>query len=91
LQVYELAEGQPITTTIPSLGGDELASLKLQREGRTITVEPTGSLNNWRVLLVGDRSVRSIEGGTAENQATGTLVTPQHAGANLMILLDMAP
>ena len=39
LQAYELADGERVAIVIPSVAGGVDATLEVQREGRTITVE----------------------------------------------------
>jgi alpha-D-xyloside xylohydrolase len=88
LQVYELAERQPITVGIPSIAGSVELIVVVQREGETITVKRQGSAKHWQLLLVGVDSIASIEGGLATSGARGVRVTPAQNADNLSISLS---
>jgi alpha-D-xyloside xylohydrolase len=89
LQIYELADGQHITTVVPSTAGSVDVMFEVKREGRTITVEGYGTAKRWQLLLVGIEAVASVEGGAAESSPRGVLVTPAHDADCLEITLDV--
>jgi len=74
LQVYELAEGRAVTTTVPTTSGGVAATFVSRRDGDTVRVERTGPAAPWRVLLVGQHRVGSVDGGSAGPAELGTLV-----------------
>jgi alpha-D-xyloside xylohydrolase len=74
LQVYQLADGQSTTATIPSAAGGVAATFVVQRAGDTITAARQSGAGRWQVLLVGIAAVASAEGGTAESAPLGVLV-----------------
>jgi alpha-D-xyloside xylohydrolase len=87
LRIYELADGSHITVVIPSADGGVDVTFEVKREGRTITVERTGAVKRWQLLLVGIQAVASVEGGAAESSAQGALVRPMHDAGRLEIAL----
>ncbi|MQA85319.1 MAG: alpha-xylosidase [Streptosporangiales bacterium] len=79
LQAYELADGARATTTIPTVTGDVATTFVTSRQAGVVRVEvdhgrSAGVPRAWQVLLVGVRSVASVDGGTATEHAHGTLV-----------------
>jgi alpha-D-xyloside xylohydrolase len=88
LHVHELADGAQASATIPTLEGDIAATFSIKREGRAITVERQGSVQNWRVLLVNVTVSATVENGTAVNSSQGLLVAPTGDAAHLKILLE---
>jgi alpha-D-xyloside xylohydrolase len=59
LQVYGLADGQVVRTTVPGTGGGEASAFTVRRDGDRVRVERTGPDVPWRILLVGQPSVTS--------------------------------
>jgi alpha-D-xyloside xylohydrolase len=88
LQVYELAEGAQARATIPSLKGAAAATASVKREGRAVTVERQGTIQNWQVLLVNVIAPASVENGTAVYTPQGLLVMPTGDASYLRIQLD---
>jgi len=56
------------------------------RTSATIEVEPDRVTSNWRLLLVGVESVRSVDGGTATSHEHGTLIHAE--GRKVVVHLD---
>ena len=48
----------------------------MTRWGKAVSVKANGATQPWRVLLRGVPAVRSVEGGTAQEDALGTLLIP---------------
>jgi alpha-D-xyloside xylohydrolase len=88
LQVYQLADGESVTVVVPSVAGDVDATFEVKRQGSVMTVERRGKPKKWQLLLVGFKSVGSIEDGAAESTTKGMLVTPTRDTDCLRILLD---
>jgi Alpha-glucosidases, family 31 of glycosyl hydrolases len=76
LQVYALEEGKQVSLVIPSIKGEIDLKFELKRENGILTVERQGADKPWKLLLVGIKSVKSVNGGIKEDTPTGTLVTP---------------
>jgi alpha-D-xyloside xylohydrolase len=87
LQVYELEEGKHVLLVIPSIKGDIEIKFELKRESGTLTVVRQGAAKPWKLLLVGIKSVNSINNGTEESTPAGTLVTLSAAVNHLRISL----
>ncbi|MEM2688196.1 MAG: hypothetical protein QW796_07595, partial [Thermoproteota archaeon] len=75
------------STRIPTLKGGAAMTLEASREGGSIRVKAGGSSKKWRLLLRGVRSVHSVEGGVAEEDTLGTLITPAENAQRLTIRL----
>jgi hypothetical protein len=52
-----------------------------------LQVQAQGAAHNWRVLLRGIEAVASVENGTVEVQALGTLVVPESAVMDVRVWL----
>jgi alpha-D-xyloside xylohydrolase len=87
LQVYELAERQNVAVIIPSVTGGVEATFKVKREDGAIIVEQDGLSKRWQLLLVGIKTIASVEGGMVESSPKGALVTPTPKVDRLKILL----
>jgi len=64
---------------------------EIKRESGTLTVERQGASKPWKLLLVGIKTVKSVESGMAESTPIGALVTPNLETNHLRIswlLLD---
>ncbi|MEM2946393.1 MAG: alpha-xylosidase [Thermoproteota archaeon] len=85
--LFELQENSRASTRIPTLKGGAAMTLEASREGGSIRVKAGGSSKKWRLLLRGVRSVHSVEGGVAEEDALGTLITPVENVEHLTIRL----
>ena len=87
LQVYELEEGKQVSLVIPSVKGDIDMKFEIKRESGIVTVEQQRASKPWKLLLVGIKTVKSVDGGAAESIPSGTLVTPNIKANRLRILL----
>jgi len=87
LQVYELEEGKHVLLVIPSVKGDIDMKFEIKREGGTLTVVRQGASKPWKLLLVGIKAIKSVNGGTEESTPNGTLVTPTMKANRLRISL----
>ncbi|MFZ1040259.1 MAG: alpha-xylosidase [Anaerolineales bacterium] len=87
LRVYELEEGKQLSVVIPSVKGDIDIKFEIKRENGSLTVERQGASKPWKLLLVGIKTVKSVDNGTAEGIPIGTLVTPNMKANHLTILL----
>ena len=87
LQAYAPADGASHTVVVPTLTGGAGPTFEVKRTGNIITVNPRGTTQPWRLLLVGIDSVASVEGGGVENSSNGMLVTPTSATSSLLISL----
>jgi alpha-D-xyloside xylohydrolase len=74
LHAYQLADGERVSTTIPTTTGDAAATFETHRDGATIRVEVNRPPSHWRLLLVGIHTIGSVHGGTATRDERGTLI-----------------
>jgi alpha-D-xyloside xylohydrolase len=88
LRVYELADGAHVTTGIPTPAGEPAATFTTVRRGDTIQIAAENAAN-WRVVLVGVRSVNAVKGGSAAAHEHGTIFTVD--GTTLVITLKEKP
>jgi alpha-D-xyloside xylohydrolase len=87
LRVYELEDGKSVIAEIPTITGEIQTTFTVYRQGRMINVERKGNSKAWRLLLAGLPAIASVEGGAAENNPQGVLVTCMPETDALQILL----
>ncbi|HYF62498.1 MAG TPA: alpha-xylosidase [Herpetosiphonaceae bacterium] len=85
IQIYELADGQAASASVPAADGAPAAAWTARREGKTITIRREGPSDDWRVLLVGIPRVAGAEGGSLGEHPLGALLTPD-AGAGALVI-----
>jgi alpha-D-xyloside xylohydrolase len=88
LHVYELADGEQISTVIPSVNGEVTMTFTVKRDGQQITVTRAGMYKRWQLLLVGISSIISTKDATIEHDSRGMLITPLVERSQVQILLD---
>jgi alpha-D-xyloside xylohydrolase len=74
LRAYELPDGSRVTTPIVSATGEVASTFRTTRSGDVVRVEVDAPPQTWHLLLVGVRSVGSVEGGTTTDHEEGVLV-----------------
>jgi alpha-D-xyloside xylohydrolase len=85
--VFELADGATATAQVPNPQGATVLSVTVARRGATIHAHVAGATPSWRLLLRGIDRVASVEGGSAQAGAQGTLLTPPPGATALTIRL----
>jgi alpha-D-xyloside xylohydrolase len=75
--VFELQDGALASARVPTMEGDTAMTIEVSRAGQQIHVQARGASRPWSVLLRGVPAVRSVEGGTAQEDALGTRVVPE--------------
>jgi alpha-D-xyloside xylohydrolase len=75
LRVYQLADGQRVSTSVPAMSGAQAAEFVVVREGDVIRIDRAGSPAPWQVLLVGRSHVARVDGATALAHEQGTLIS----------------
>ena len=78
---FELQDGFPAVTSVPTMEGAEALPFEARREGREINIEVGGTPADWSVLLRGVQVVQSVEGGRSQAEALGVRLLPA-AGEN---------
>jgi alpha-D-xyloside xylohydrolase len=87
LLAYELAVGEK-TLRIPTPAGETCQTFHLIRSEDTLEVERSDSEKPWHLLLVGMRVLPEVEGGKAELNPFGVLVTPNIQNGRLLVQWD---
>jgi alpha-D-xyloside xylohydrolase len=78
---FELQDGFPAVTSVPTMEGAEALAFEARRKGREINIEVGGTPADWSVLLRGVQVVQSVEGGRSQAEALGVRLLPA-AGEN---------
>jgi alpha-D-xyloside xylohydrolase len=71
LRVYELADGDRTTVTVPATTGEVAAAFEVVRDDGILTVRRLEGTAAWRLLLMGMPSVATVSGGTAVPSPNG--------------------
>jgi alpha-D-xyloside xylohydrolase len=87
LHVFELEDGATATAQVPTPDGALGATFEVRRQGQQLSVQAQGASKPWRVLLRGIGAIQSASGATAEDDALGTLLTPEHGTSGLSVWL----
>jgi alpha-D-xyloside xylohydrolase len=74
LHAYHLADGDRVTTTIPTTTGDVATTFRTSRDGDMIRVDVDNPPSTWRLLLVGVLAVEPVTGGRATQHEQGILI-----------------
>jgi alpha-D-xyloside xylohydrolase len=88
LQVYALADGQKVTTVVPTVTGEIAMTFTVRREGQSLTVDCDGKRQRWQLFLAGHESVSAPAGAAVQYTSGGVLVRPGPETEHLEILLD---
>ena len=75
LRVYEFADGDWTTVTVPDTTGEVASAFEVTRDDGTLTVRRLHGAAAWRVLLMAVSDVTSVSGGSASLGPHGTEVT----------------
>ncbi|MCX7670116.1 MAG: alpha-xylosidase, partial [Anaerolineae bacterium] len=74
--IFELHDGATLTCRVPDLTGAPALTAEASRWGKTVRVRVPGATKAWRVLLRGVAGVRTIEGGSVQEDPLGVLLVP---------------
>jgi alpha-D-xyloside xylohydrolase len=85
--VFELQDGTTLSAYVPAIKGDVTMTVEMSRTGQQIHVQAQGASKPWSVLLRGIGSVQSVESGTTQADARGTLLIPAEDTSDLTIHL----
>ncbi|MBE0697453.1 MAG: alpha-xylosidase, partial [Anaerolineaceae bacterium] len=83
--VFDLADGADLTVRVPALTGETACTARFQRSAGRVEVTLTGSSQPWAVLLRGVTEVKKVDGGEAQSDALGTLITPKRGFSQISI------
>src|SRR6185295_12244595 len=62
LRIYEFADGDRTTVTVPDAVGEVASAFEVTRDDGTLTVSRLHGAAAWRVLLMGVSDVTSVSG-----------------------------
>jgi alpha-D-xyloside xylohydrolase len=85
--VFELSDGAECATAVTSPEGRLDASVRVRREGRTITVLRQGVRKPWSVCLRNVDGVSEVQGGSSERQGEGTMILPARDAEKVVVSL----
>jgi len=85
--VFEPAEGGECSAVVISTEGREESTISVKREGRTVVIRRQGPMKPWRVCLRSVSAVASVEGGSSERGADGTIILPGRGGESMIVKL----
>jgi alpha-D-xyloside xylohydrolase len=88
LRIYMPVDGER-WTAVPTPTGGEALKFSVSHAGRELTVERHGAHVNWRLLLVGVRSIASAVGGVLTSSESGSLLAMRDDESRCTILLDV--
>ena len=87
LRIYELDDGNSITTQIVNLEGLITTTYTTSRFGSTYTIHRVGPPKNWNVLLTGVTQVTKSSAKTVSDSPLGILIKPDANTNDLTITL----
>jgi len=74
LKIFELNDGNTITTRIPNLSGNTETTFTTTRTGSTYAVQRAGAARKWRVTISGASRIAEVNTGTIVNLLDRTFV-----------------
>ncbi len=85
-RLFELADGQTVSRSVPTLAGDKSVTLTVTRQGLRINARfnsaPHGS---WQLQLVGLAEPSALQGGTLKHDPLGPIISVEAATRELQI------
>ncbi|MBN1309825.1 MAG: alpha-xylosidase [Anaerolineae bacterium] len=82
--VFELQDGATTSVQVPTVKGEAAMTIKVSRTGENIHIQAQAASKPWYVLLRGIDAVQSVEGGAAQSETLGTLLTPKKDADSLI-------
>ncbi len=87
--VFELDDGATCQAMVPTQTGEVAAIASASRAGQNVKVQVHSSPGSWRVLLRGTSKTHcQVNGGTADPDALGVLITPDQDAEQITIYLS---
>jgi alpha-D-xyloside xylohydrolase len=87
LHVFELQDNTRLVARVPASAGAETNAVEVSREGLDIRVQSQGASVPWHVLLRGVEAIQSVEGGTAQPDVLGTLLSAEPGARSMTVRL----
>jgi len=89
-QVFELHDDATLSARVPTMTGKVAMNVQVSRAGQNLEVQARDTSKPWRVLLRGTGGIQSVEGGTPQADALGTLLIPGEGASRLNVRLQTA-
>jgi alpha-D-xyloside xylohydrolase len=86
-QLFNLDDGREAVCEVPAADGSVIFTLKVKREGSTLTVQGAGQAKDWTLCLRNITSVQGVQQGKHAAGEQGVVVTPESAESRLTIEL----
>ena len=86
-QLFNLDDGREVVCEIPAADGSVIFTLKVKREGNTLTVQGDGQAKNWTLCLRNIGDVRGVKQGKSAAGEQGVVIMPDSCDAGLVIEL----
>jgi len=75
-QLFNLEEGKEARCEVPAADGSVIFTLKVKREGNTLTVQGEGQAKDWTLCLRNISEVQSVQQGRSTAGEQGVVVAP---------------
>ncbi|WBM70928.1 alpha-xylosidase [Buttiauxella sp. WJP83] len=86
-QLFNLDDGREAICEVPAADGSVIYTLKVKREGNTLTVQGDGQAKDWTLCLRNIGNVKGVKQGKGAAGEFGVVVTPDSREAGLVIEL----
>ncbi|MFP2505981.1 alpha-xylosidase [Buttiauxella gaviniae] len=86
-QLFNLDDGREAICEVPAADGSVIFTLKVKREGNTLTVQSEGQAKDWTLCLRNIGNVKSVKAGKSVAGEQGVVITPDSAESGLVIEL----
>lgn len=87
LHVFELADNYRLQVQVTTPVGKPSLTVDIQRRGSQIKIQAQSRGKPWSALLRNILNIRTIEGGKAVSQASGTQLTPAEGSLEMVVEL----
>jgi alpha-D-xyloside xylohydrolase len=85
--IFELQDGATLSARVPTIKGQVATTVEVSRAGQIVRVQVQGEAKRWRVLLRGIGSIHAVEGGAAQADELGMMLTPAEGESGLVVRL----
>lgn len=86
-QLFNLDDGREAVCEVPAADGSVIFTLKVKREGNTLTVQGDGQAKDWTLCLRNIGDVRGVKQGKSAAGEHGVVIMPDSCDAGLIIEL----
>lgn len=86
-QLFNLDDGREALCEVPAADGTVIFTLKVRREGNTLTVQGEGQAKDWTLCLRNISDVQSVKQGRRAASEQGVIITP--ASAESVVVIEL--